>query len=545
MDTFLTKLYEEEMDKTAGSELNEFMQTLDREELEAFLIKEAVGGSAEVPLPDAIQGKELDAKQQAARKQVDKEHNSNPAPRHEETRTTNQVTKEAMTVADKAGRVLAKWATACKQSQGDAPEKAPIGEPPKEEKKEPGKLKQSQGDDDDTGMEVTARARTVTETAKRLGRRAKSLLSGSSVGQYKALAAGAEGSMKKGLEQAAKSERAKVWGTRAAAAGVPTLIAAKALSGKDKGKEKAASKIEALKGLFGRAKEGVIRGRALGKNTREQLKSLRHQKRPEGMSRESYADYKKMREPLRAAQAEKITGKADIARQGIREELGRAGAAGRHVGEHGKKYLAGAGVLTAAEIARRAAKGGEDKTASAQAQIVERSLRLTSGAPDHIKQAAAMLAGHQIALVKQAKEDKDYPVKPESWLKGQRGMVRATQMSGKGAKQILADKRLIKERGKGMGKGFLAGGAGGAGAGALAGLIASAATKGRYKPGSSAGIGALIGGLGGGYTGLTAGAHKANKKWLEERGIKMTGLGLGRGRFTEEAAKKYLKNKSK
>jgi hypothetical protein len=42
---------------------------------------------------------------------------------------------------------------------------------------------------------------------------------------------------------------------------------------------------------------------------------------------------------------------------------------------------------------------------------------------------------------------------------------------------------------------------------------------------------------------MSAGAHKANKEWLKERGIKMTGLGLGRGRFTEEAAKKYLKDK--
>jgi hypothetical protein len=305
MDDFLTKMYEDEIEKTAGAELDEFMASLPKDELEAFLIKEAVGGSAEAPLPDAAQGKEMDAKQQAARKQVDKEHNTNPAPRHEETRTTSQVTKEAAAIADKAGRVLAKWASACKakMSQGDDPEAAPIGDQKSgEEKKEPGKLKQSQGDEE--GMEVTAGVRT-----------------------------------------------------------------------------------EAAKKLIGRVGEAFKGGRRFaGAKTKPSKTSL-------GGGGPVAGDTVVSPKAIRSLN--------EMARRAETKGMGKLERAGFHVGEHGKKYLAGAGALTAAEVARRALKSdkGKEKGAEAKAEIAERSMRLTRGAPEHIKLAAAALAGRQIAGV--------------------------------------------------------------------------------------------------------------------------------------------------
>lgn len=130
MDTFLTKLYEEEMEKQAGSELQDFMQTVPVSDLEAYLgiAKVAVDGASEAPLPDAVDNKALEAKQQQLRKRIDQAHNSNPPPQHIDTRTTNQV-KEAMRVGDAAGRILAKLA-ACKMNEADSehiPPQAPVG----------------------------------------------------------------------------------------------------------------------------------------------------------------------------------------------------------------------------------------------------------------------------------------------------------------------------------------------------------------------------------------------------------------------------------
>jgi hypothetical protein len=80
-----------------------------------------------------------------------------------------------------------------------------------------------------------------------------------------------------------------------------------------------------------------------------------------------------------------------------------------------------------------------------------------------------------------------------------------------------------------MGKGGLIGGAGGAGLGALIGLLAR-------EPA----LGAEIGGAAGILGGMGAGAYKTDKKWLEHKGIQPTLLGMGKGRFTPEAAEKYL-----
>jgi hypothetical protein len=183
--------------------------------------------------------------------------------------------------------------------------------------------------------------------------------------------------------------------------------------------------------------------------------------------------------------------------------------------------------------------GGMETTASAKAEIVMRSMRVTEGAPPHIKRAAARFAGREIA--KLAKADDKYSVKP-GYLAGQKAQMRA--LSGRDAEQgagILADPTLIGNRQIGGLKGGLLGGGLGAGIGTLAGGAASLLSRGRIRPDMGVLGGAAIGGLGGMAIGQTAGMYDADKRFLAERGIKPTALGLGRGRFTPEAAQKYLR----
>lgn len=181
------------------------------------------------------------------------------------------------------------------------------------------------------------------------------------------------------------------------------------------------------------------------------------------------------------------------------------------------------------------------KTAAAKAKIISRSMWVTQGAPQHIKTASARLAGRAIAKLA-AEDDAKYRVVPGSWRSGQKGMVRAMRRPGSvGLDKYIADPQLIGERQIGSMKGGLKGGGIGAGVGTLLGAGASALSKGRLSPLEGAGIGAALGGLTGLSVGQGVGAYNADKRFLANRGIKVTRAGFGRGKFTEEAAKKYLK----
>lgn len=119
MDDFLKELYQEELQKTSSAELEGFMQTLDTNDLESVLgiRKLAVDGPSTAALPSPSAGSVLDADQKAVRDHVSNEHAETPTKRTEMPSSTlpadskaKPVTKEAMSFADRVGRLLAKTA---------------------------------------------------------------------------------------------------------------------------------------------------------------------------------------------------------------------------------------------------------------------------------------------------------------------------------------------------------------------------------------------------------------------------------------------------
>lgn len=124
MDDFLTKMYEEEMEKTSAAELDNFMDSLPVDELEALLEieggieKVAVGGPVEPPMPDSLPGNELDSQMKAVDEYATKSRTETPPTRKQTAEPTavshqgpgKQVSKEAMTLADTVGRIFAKHA---------------------------------------------------------------------------------------------------------------------------------------------------------------------------------------------------------------------------------------------------------------------------------------------------------------------------------------------------------------------------------------------------------------------------------------------------
>ena len=126
-------------------------------------------------------------------------------------------------------------------------------------------------------------------------------------------------------------------------------------------------------------------------------------------------------------------------------------------------------------------------------------------------------------VVKIAASDKK-DVQP-SWWAGQKAQTRAMRAGDKGLKKYVASDELVGKRYKGLLGGGVLGGLGGAALGSLS-----------NAPGSKT-LGALVGaGLGAGV-----GAGRADKKYLESKGIKQRWGGLASPHMTEEAAKKYLK----
>lgn len=80
MDNFLTKLFAEEQEKVASAELGQFMHQLSTDDLEDFLgiRKVAVEGKPEPSLPDSLPTGKLEALQQQKRDYVDQEHSGTP-----------------------------------------------------------------------------------------------------------------------------------------------------------------------------------------------------------------------------------------------------------------------------------------------------------------------------------------------------------------------------------------------------------------------------------------------------------------------------------
>jgi len=128
-------------------------------------------------------------------------------------------------------------------------------------------------------------------------------------------------------------------------------------------------------------------------------------------------------------------------------------------------------------------------------------------------------------VVKIAKGDPTYTVRPDSWMDGQKVQMRAMRAGDTGIDFVLAHPDLMKQRLK---RGLIGGAIGGTGGYAAGHLLAGG--KGRL-------IGTTIGGVGGLLTGLIS----AEKKHLKERGLEQRLGGFGAPNMTEEAAKKYLK----
>jgi hypothetical protein len=128
MDDFLTKMYEDEMEKTSAAELDNFMGSLSVEELEGLLgldsvdfTKVAVAGPVEPPMPDSLPGNELDAQMKTVEEIAAKSRTDTPPTRQQEAEPTAvshqgpgkvPTTKEAIAWADHIGRIFAKQAAA-------------------------------------------------------------------------------------------------------------------------------------------------------------------------------------------------------------------------------------------------------------------------------------------------------------------------------------------------------------------------------------------------------------------------------------------------
>lgn len=180
---------------------------------------------------------------------------------------------------------------------------------------------------------------------------------------------------------------------------------------------------------------------------------------------------------------------------------------------------------------------GSTVDAREKAKVAMMAYQTTRSAPEHIKTAAIKMAG-----IKIAEKDEKYVVVPESWWRGQKGMARASRAGDTGLKSLLAKDELVGKRLKGQLGGLAVGAPAGAGVGALGGLLASLVSKGAISRGQGAGGGALIGAALGSLTGQGLGQMRADRQFLEAQGIRPTWGGLGRGRYTQEAAKKYLKD---
>jgi hypothetical protein len=150
--------------------------------------------------------------------------------------------------------------------------------------------------------------------------------------------------------------------------------------------------------------------------------------------------------------------------------------------------------------------------------------------------AQRYLSKEELAKAKTAASD-EHSVKPGSWFSGRKAMTKALSRE-------YADN---PETGKGLSKATLKGWLGGTGAGAGLGTGlgagASLLSRGKIPMRDALAIGG-VGGAGiGSLVGMGAMGQRHQNRTLAEKGIKMTGLGFGRGRMTPEAAKEYMTEK--
>ncbi|CAB4131617.1 hypothetical protein UFOVP276_45 [uncultured Caudovirales phage] len=155
----------------------------------------------------------------------------------------------------------------------------------------------------------------------------------------------------------------------------------------------------------------------------------------------------------------------------------------------------------------------------------------TAGA--ELEQFYSQLSASQLedvlGLSKVAKDE--YSVIPKTRKGGQEGQLKAL-MEGlsEGQDPALSDKKTLLLNG-------LGGAALGGGSGALIGAL--------LAKGNGAAMGGGIGAGLGGAIGVARGADKVSKEDMLRKGIDTTHWGFGRGRFTPEAAGKYLQDGTK
>lgn len=155
---------------------------------------------------------------------------------------------------------------------------------------------------------------------------------------------------------------------------------------------------------------------------------------------------------------------------------------------------------------------------------------LTADAKSEPSKLAAV-AGKRLSKI--AEEASRYSVTPDSWGAGQRGLMRASARPGS---TFLADPELVKARST---QGAL-GGLLGLGTGAVSGATLGAIIGGT---GRSMKTNALRVGVGGSLLGVLLGMDNADTDFYAKRGVQTSGLlNMGRGRFTPEAAEKYLRD---
>jgi len=425
MDTFLTGLYHEEMEKGASSQMGEFMDSLPAGDLEQYLglDKLAVGGSSNPPLPDSAQGAELDAKQKAVNENCCKEHLSSIPKRSdgadpsvsfqsegkqptESPDEAKQVSKQAMACADYVGRMMAKEAL--------APLIGGLS----------GYL--SQGDPDATPKSGFWRGAGLGTLGAIGGGMLGGLTRNPGVAGLGALAGSVGGGILGGrsaklgpaerkayLKQKASMLKAKIKDKTAAAKDIQQTHRSGAIplspgygaalggigggvlgasGGARIGREFGGTRgalLGAGAGALGLGALGAGGGAALSALKRAQLKS--DKKQIAKINKEGSAEGMEKDDAFTSPEAKN---KAKVMRATMKASKGAPS-------KERKAVLGRVGQMKVSQGYPGDGDGGDDggmtTMASARAEIAARALRSTSGAPQHIKMAAAALAGRQIA----------------------------------------------------------------------------------------------------------------------------------------------------
>jgi hypothetical protein len=382
-DDFLTKLYEDEKEKVASAELADFMRGMGRDDLEAFLglDKQAVAGPAEPELPTSASASEIEAAHQAKKTYVEQEHSGNPKgvtkqperaqtsdsqSRDSKVKTTKEdepKTKSAgakVIWADKIGRMFAK----------EAAEKASCGGMVKNE------------DFTDPAAKAKAKAFAATMKAskgKPLEARKNALQRTEAAIEKKAINMGA---LKSGLSYYGRG--AGLGG--AVGAPIGALIGAAR-----------AEKGERLKGALRGGAVGAGAG-ALGNVAG--LAAMRHlgNKGMKDVGKALTEEGATVLDPrIRGASNAALLGSAGMGTAGmVGGGLAGGAAVKRALGKSkGGKEKESQGM---GDVGMAGADMGDmETTAAVKAKIAARAMKISEGAPEHVKAAAVFMAGREIA----------------------------------------------------------------------------------------------------------------------------------------------------